>query len=235
MIKNYRDKICALMSVLFLFGCTPSSDSERADTKIENSSSTQASSAENETVGTEEESLADAFNKKDPPLPPPAPLLTNVSGRNLTPLNGRWNIVVDEHQLGTRPFLGGPYYKRPSRETGMELVEFSFDARKALDVPGDWNSQDNKLFRYRGVVWYERNLTLNKKSGQRYFLHFDGANYDTNVYVNGQPLGHHSGGYTAFNFDATDLLKDGDNFIVIRIDAELNDATIPTLRSSDFF
>lgn len=182
-----------------------------------------------------DDDISSLFAAPEAELQDSSPLITNVTGRNSVSLNGAWNIVVDEHEIGTRPFLGGPYYKEPVRETGMELVEFSFDSRRTLNVPGDWNSQDERLFRYRGVVWYKRTVTLNKAADKRYYLHFDGVNYDAQVYVNQQPLGKHRGGYVAFNMDATELLVDGDNSIVVRVDSHRDATTIPTKKSSDFY
>ena len=164
----------------------------------------------------------------------PAPLMTNVAGRRRASLNGDWNIIVDEHKMGASGFFRN-YAGVPRSQTGMELIEYSFDDRRQITVPGDWNTQDLHLFRYRGVVWYQRNVTLDKKPGERYFLHFDGINYKADVYVNGTKLATHKGGYTAFNVEATNALEDGDNFVVVRVDGYLDDTTIPTLRTSDFF
>ena len=225
-----------MLGVTLLFAACSASQSP--ETPISQSSEPHSESQTSDTAsneGDDDFDLLAAFMAPPLKLEPSAPLMTNVSGRNALSLNGTWNIVVDEHEIGERTFLGGPYFKRPERSTGMELVEFSFDERRTLQVPGDWNSQDDRLFRYRGVVWYEREFNLNKEDGKRYFLHFDGANYDTKVYVNGKGLGTHRGGYVAFNFDATELLNDGENFVVVRVDAKRDDSTIPTLKSSDFF
>ena len=225
MVKN---AFCvALVCALFLAGCAGISS-------IGESFQGKGVATPSDTRGADDD-LRTLFSAPEPELPDSSPLITNVAGRNGESLNGTWNIVVDEHEVGTRPFLGGPYYKEPIRETGMELVEFSFDSRRTLDVPGDWNSQDDRLFRYRGVVWYQRSVSLQKEDDKRYFLHFDGVNYDAQIYVNQQPLAKHRGGYVAFNMDATDLLVDGENSIVVRVDAHRDDATIPTKKSSDFF
>ncbi len=153
------------------------------------------------------------FGAPAPELPPSQPLMSNVHGRDAQSLNGPWNIVVDEHNLGARGLLGGAYYTPPAAPTGMELVEFSFDARRQLQVPGDWNSQDERLFRYRDIVWYQRDFALQPEAGKRYFLHFDGANYHANVYLNGEPLASHRGGYTAFNVEITDAVQAGSNYL----------------------
>lgn len=194
-----------------------------------------ASETEQKEESQEGESLTDTFSSKEVALAEPHSLITNVAGRNKTSLNGKWNIVVDEHGIGSRAFLGGPYFKKAQPVGDYELREYSFDERRQLNVPGDWNSQDDKLFRYRDNVWYARNVDLKKQAGERYFLHFDGANYETRVYVNGKPAGQHTGGYTAFNFDATELMEDGENFVAVRVNAHLDDSTIPTKDTSDFF
>ncbi len=182
-----------------------------------------------------ERDIADIFASSSKTIGDPAPLISNVGGREKISLNGQWNIIVDEHEVGESGRFGGAYFKKLEPETGMELFEHSFDERRQLHVPGDWNTQDDRLFRYRGVVWYQRNFRIEKAVGKRYFLHFDGVNYFANVYLNGKPLATHKGGYVAFNVDAMDALLDGDNFLVIRVDAKLDDTTVPSPRTSDFF
>ncbi len=235
--------MCALM------GCAPQSDvpvNESATVKQEPAAEktyadetggaiVDAYERKDEARDPESASIVDAFQHKAAPLAEPHSLITNVSGRSKVSLNGKWNIIVDEYGAGSRPFLGGPYYRLAPPVGDFELREYSLDSRRQLDVPGDWNTQDDRLFRYRGNVWYARNVDLSKKEGERYFLHFDGSNYDTSVWVNGKPLGQHVGGYTAFNFDATEHMQDGDNFVAVRVNAKLDDTTIPTQTTSDFF
>ena len=175
------------------------------------------------------------FSAATPALPATAPLMTNLPGRNKTSLNGAWNIIVDEHDIGAKGLFGPAFYIVPTPQTGMELVEFSFDERRQLQVPGDWNSQDERLFRYREIVWYQRDFDVVAQPGKRYFLHFDGVNYKANVYLNGQPLASHRGGYTPFNVEVTDVLVEGRNFLVVRVDASLDESTMPTRDTSDFF
>ncbi len=150
-------------------------------------------------------------------------------------LNGWWNIIVDEQGLGDIGLFGGPYYREPRPGTGMELVEHRFDAGRQLRVPGDWNTQEERLFRYRGVVWYQRDFELQKEEERRYFLHFDGVNYAARVYLNGQPLAEHRGGYVAFSVELSPALRNGRNFLVVQVDAALDQGTLPAQRGADFF
>jgi beta-glucuronidase len=161
----------------------------------------------------------------------PSPLLTNIPNRNTQSLNGNWNVVIDKLGLGERGIFGGGYYVNAKQQSGMELIEYSFDERQQLKVPGDWNSQQERLFFYDGSVWYQRAFPAQPRRGERYFLHFGGANFTTTVYLNGSVLGRHKGGYTPFNFEVTGLLEDGDNDLVVRVDNTLDKSSVPTRRT----
>ena len=54
-------------------------------------------------------------------------------------------------------------------------------------------------------------------------------NYDAKVWVNGRKVGEHVGGFTPFNFDVTEILKDGDNFVVVKVDNKREQDNVPTL------
>lgn len=62
-------------------------------------------------------------------------------------------------------------------------------------------------------VWYAR--TIDSKPGKRALLHFEGADYTTEVYVNGKYVGRHDGAYSRFTFDITEQLKKGKNLLVV--------------------
>jgi len=195
--------------------------------------SVQASGAKDE----KEDAIMEFF-RGDPDIEfaEPAPLLTNVYDREITSLNGNWEVVIDEPGMSWNYITAGDFVTDQHQPvSGMELIERSFDKSRQLKVPGDWNSQDPTLDRYRGKVVYHKSLPLDKDSDQRYFLHFGGANYMTDLFVNGQHVGRHEGGYTAFNFEVTDHLIDGDNTVIVRVDAFLDDSSIPTMRTSDFW
>lgn len=57
---------------------------------------------------------------------------------------------------------------------------------------------------YRGVGWYRKVLpSFHDHGAQRIYLRFEGANQDSVVYLNGQKIAEHRGGYTAFQVDLT--------------------------------
>ena len=165
----------------------------------------------------------------------PSTVLFNPSPQNkVTSLNGKWHIIID-------PYENGFYnYRFEESETGFfknkkgkpsELVEYSFDHDNTLYVPGDWNSQAEKLFLYEGTVWYKKDFSYSKAAGNNVYLNFQGANYDTYVYLNGEKLGRHTGGFTPFSFNVTAKLKEGENFVVVKVDNKRLKDGVPTLNT----
>jgi beta-glucuronidase len=146
---------------------------------------------------------------------PPA-LIHNIPSRTAISLNGRWQAIVDPYETG----LNARFYLNAKPKDKHELLEYDFDKSDVLNVPGDWNSQKKELFFYEGPVWYEKSFSYRNREHTRVFVYFGAANYFTRVYLNGQPLGEHEGGFTPFNFEITDKIREGDNFLV----AEVNNA-----------
>jgi hypothetical protein len=71
---------------------------------------------------------------------------------------------------------------------------------------------------YRGPGWYRRELVLERAPTGRLFLQFDGAALVAEVFVNGTSVGRHAGGYAAFRFDVTDVVRPGRNLLAVRVD-----------------
>jgi beta-glucuronidase len=108
-------------------------------------------------------------------------------------------------------------------------VEYNLDASPTMDIPSDWNTRDEKLFFYEGTVWFKRDFNIDKQEGKRYLLYFGAVNYEAKVWVNGKKAGEHVGGYTPFNFDVTELVADGDNFVVVKVDNKRHLDGVPTV------
>jgi beta-glucuronidase len=100
-----------------------------------------------------------------------------------------------------------------------------------MKIPSDWNTQDERLFFYEGTVWFYKQFSvesLQLRDGARGLLYFGAVNYDAHVYVNGQHVGHHIGGFTPFNYDVTDLLKEGENVVIVKVDNKRHAEDVPT-------
>jgi beta-glucuronidase len=99
-----------------------------------------------------------------------------------------------------------------------------------LNVPGDWNTQREQLMFYEGPVWYRREFSYRKRANTRVFVYFAAANYLTTVYLNGEKLGEHEGGFTAFNFEATSNLREGENSLVVEVINVRRADAVPALK-----
>ena len=71
--------------------------------------------------------------------------------------------------------------------------------------------------------------------GQRVYLCFEGANQETNVFVNGKLVGNHKGGYSAFTFDVTDYVHTGRNLVAVSVDNSYNPDIAPLSADFTFF
>jgi beta-glucuronidase len=157
---------------------------------------------------------------------PPA-LIHNIPNRTTVSLNGLWQAIIDPYETG----LNARFYLNAKPKDKHELVEYDFDKSDVLNVPGDWNSQKRELFFYEGPVWYKKSFSYRKREHTRVFVYFGAANYFTRVYLNGQALGEHEGGFTPFNFEITDKIKDGDNFLIAEVNNARRRDAVPSVNS----
>src|ERR1700761_1147229 len=168
-------------------------------------------------------------------------LIQHVFARQEISLDGRWNYIIDPYETGYYDYRRMPYDQSPSGKGGIyddkkqtdksELIEYDFNLSPTLKVPGDWNSQDEKLLYYEGTVWYRRKFAASPKAGRRYFLYFGAVNYEAHVYLNGKKLGMHKGGFTPFEFEVTGKLADGENVVVVKADNSRKKDEIPTVNT----
>jgi Glycosyl hydrolases family 2, sugar binding domain/Glycosyl hydrolases family 2, TIM barrel domain/Glycosyl hydrolases family 2 len=135
--------------------------------------------------------------------------------RQRTELDGLWQFWPDPNQNLTERSL-------PEE-----------DARQ-IRVPGPWQAQFDDLRDYSGVAWYRRHFEVDLRTGGResddavHLLHFGAVDYFTTVWLNGQPVGEHEGGYLPFELDVSQLLRqDGPNELVVRVIDPGNDADFP--------
>lgn len=169
--------------------------------------------------------------------------LINAYNRQSMSLNGTWNYIVDPYETGFYNYRyipwdsisepgAGAFFTNSKPQSKTDLVEYDFDNADTINVPGDWNSQKEKLFYYEGSIWYKKSFDYpTLKNKHRAFLYFGAANYRTDVYLNGKKLGMHIGGFTPFYFEATELLKEKDNFLIVKVDNKRSKYGVPTLNT----
>lgn len=163
--------------------------------------------------------------------------------RDVTSLNGEWKIIVDPYENGYfnyryEPFdqqetpSANAFFTDSKQKTPADLIEYDFDKAETLQVPGDWNTQKEKLYYYEGSVWYRKKFDAPAgKKSDRQFIYFGAVNYRADVYLNGKKLGVHIGGFTPFHYEVTGKLKSKDNSLIVKVDNKRYADAVPTLNT----
>jgi len=142
--------------------------------------------------------------------------MSNVESRHLSNLNGEWQVILDPTRIGEWKQVW--LEKKPKSKT--DFIEYSFDGGPMLKVPGDFNSQLPELTYLEGIVWYKKVFHYKSNNKKRLFMHFGSVNYLAEVYLNGEKIGSHEGGFTPFQFEITNKVKEGQNTLIVKADSQ---------------
>ena len=149
----------------------------------------------------------------------PHPLL----GVSLEPLllADDWRFSVDRGKAGEKQEWFAPGYD----DSDWSLV----------DVPHTWNVMPT-YSDYEGLGWYRKTFTIPMDATDANLrLRFEAVFYLARVWMNGQYLGQHEGGYTPFEFDVSAVAKPGqENSLVVQVDNLRSDKRIPAVLSADW-
>ena len=84
---------------------------------------------------------------------------------------------------------------------------------------------------YQGLVWYQRRFDtdagISLDADQRQFLRFGAVNYRAKVWLNGEFIGTHAGGFTPFALEVTGKLRPSDNRLVVSADSARTALDVP--------
>ena len=89
-----------------------------------------------------------------------------------------------------------------------------------VDLPHDWLIYDTKNLYEDSTGWYRKKFTWqpdDKNADERVILRFEGVYMDSSIYVNGEHLGDWKYGYSTFDWDITEALREGENEVVLRV------------------
>lgn len=156
---------------------------------------------------------------------PPNRLSDTVSipgSRSKISLNGDWKFSLENAM-------------------GSERIGLNDKSWTSVTLPHTWNAQDafdDEPGYRQGNGWYRRNLEIDDKlRGKQLFVKFEGANQIAEVFVNGNLVGRHVGGYTAFCFDITDFVDfsraKNTNLLAVRVNNSPA-SEIPPSSTADF-
>lgn len=132
----------------------------------------------------------------------PRPQLVRQEWENL---NGTWDFLFDDRNVGEKE----KYYAKFPGELQIQ-VPFTYETK--LSGIGDEKRHDH--------VWYRKTFKADKNrlDKENLMLHFEGSDFYTKVWVNGELAGSHRGGYSRFSFDISGFIIDGENEIVVKAD-----------------
>ena len=121
-------------------------------------------------------------------------------------LNGEWRFAFD--------------FGKSGMERKMYLADEETEAKytHTINVPFCPESKLSGIqyLDFMNAVWYRKEVFVTKEQLQgRVLLHFGAVDYESHVFVNGEEVGKHIGGYTPFVFDVTKQLHEGGNVIAL--------------------
>ena len=133
-------------------------------------------------------------------------------------LNGEWQFAIDDSKCGLEK----------AWHTGVEfpqriIVPFCPESKLSGVAHTD----------FMNAVWYRRLFTVDQPlRGKRLLLHLGAVDYDARVWVNGSEVAHHRGGYTPFQADITDALRDDENEVVVYAEDDIRTSFQPSGKQS---
>ncbi len=137
----------------------------------------------------------------------PRPQLVRKSWTNL---NGSWDFLFDDSDCGE----GERWYRGFPENHGEIQVPFTYETK--LSGIGDPA--------HHSMVWYGRTIEITREEleNRRVLLHFEGSDFETKLWVNGEYVGNHRGGYARFTFDITGYLREGSNRLTVKAEDSLS-------------
>ena len=129
-----------------------------------------------------------------------------------------------------------------------EIEHLDFESGLKINLPHTWNAkdgQDGGNDYYRGTCWYMKELEIAVPDADtEIWLEFHGVAMTADVYMNGQKLAHHEGGYSTFRVNITDALNNAEtagvnavsrNKLAVSVDNSANRRVYPQKADFTFY
>ena len=129
-----------------------------------------------------------------------------IYNRKTASLNGEWKYRLDQNDIGKRQ--------------SWYLENCQGDSWKKIQVPHNWYLKE-EIGDYFGTIWYGKTFIVPEDmKGEKLFLYFEGIDYISEVWINGEYLGFHEGMFNPFEYDITPYVHwEGENLILVRDNA----------------
>ena len=122
-------------------------------------------------------------------------------------LNGKWKFVFDDENVGEEKQF---FNKFPN--FNEILVPFTYETKMS-------GINDEKVHEN---IWYSNDININVEKDKNIILHFEGSDFVTKLWINGNYVGMNIGGYHRFSFDITKFIVDGKNNFTIKVEDSLS-------------
>lgn len=156
-------------------------------------------------------SLKEQNNKPRPEYPRPQLVREN----NWINLNGKWDFTFDDSNVG----LKEKWFKEENIRKFDRTIIVPFCFQSKLSGIEDTSFHD--------VIWYRREFTISPQSlKKKVLLHFGAVDYRCRVYLSGEYVGSHEGGYIGFSLDITDYV-DEQNVLIVKVEDPSQSLEIP--------
>ncbi len=130
-------------------------------------------------------------------------------------LNGEWDFSFDDADIG----LKERWYKKENSKNFDRKIMVPFCFQSKLS-----GIEDNS---FHDIIWYRRVFDIPKKfNDKKVLLHFGAVDYRCLIYLNGECVGSHEGGFVGFSLNITKFLE-GSNVLVLRVEDPSDDLEIP--------
>lgn len=140
-------------------------------------------------------------------------------------------LCVSHSQAQRMKFTINSNWSFSLQEEDASSVNYNTKGWEKVSFPHTWNAKDSDdeiPGYFRGKGWYRNTIDIDRDLAKEHvYVFFEGANQETDLFINGKYVGNHKGGYTAFSFDITKFLNKGKNTIAISVDNTLNNNITP--------
>ena len=157
--------------------------------------------------------------KQIPRLEYPRPQFERKNWMNL---NGQWQFEIDHGNSGIA--------------RGMQNVDYVLSDEITVPFCPESKLSGVGYVDFMEAVWYKRSVTLSAQQLEgSVILHFGAVDYECQVFVNGQEVGRHKGGYCSFSFDITTFVKKGENQITVYAHDDVRNPLQPRGKQSELY
>ncbi len=173
-------------------------------------------------------------------------IITNVKLDSYTPSKGiRYEKIINSQWTFN-------YFSDVNADKGFEAPGFDDSKWPAVSLPHTWStfettgemhpfirnaSESDNPYWWKGWGWYRKHFVVNPDIiNRKVFIEFEGVQKFCKVWLNGNYLGDHKGGYGSFDFDITQYIKPGkDNLLALAVSNKMNDEfRIPPMAAGNF-